>query len=631
VTEKLSFAVENIEFLEEENNSQFATLKIDAFASGENRHNLYISDETLKKTAPTIIQKPIMWAYNRRTDDASSHDDTEIICGFIPHDTPIDFRKLEDGRTMMSVIGKLWTRYSDKLMDIFHRDKNKSVSVEMEVYEESDNKDFGMQEILNFCYTGITVLGEMVSPAIPLANAELMAFACKEKEDYEQALLEFSNKYESVDMSIPKDVKSNANKGLELYKQLNTGGTSISLAIARHLVKNDTVSIDKIKTIHKFLNSRKNIPKNRNNPDGEYIAWMLHGGSHAIEWSNNMVDAIKQIDEKRLSYFDDGEILTFPYKSIGEAPENMKKLDGASLSLNQINQIAKVADAIGVDEGKNGYAIAKSQFKKSHHIENGVWVKNKTKKEESFVEDLEKKEEQMAEEKLPESETKPEEEKMSEETTEEKPKEEEMAIEKPSEEDKEGKEEGKEEEEEKKGEPKEEKMSLDSNIDMAALMQMLVEETEDNKELADKYTAGEEMDYALLCSAMYKKMCKMQAESEAAKNDKDVYMGENANLKEYKDKIEKQQFDYAVEKTLQEVSDVFSKEEIDNAREEVKDFNAENLSAWQSNMKSKAFSRIKDNPKKKESFTRIATVHSWLNKNNEPEDATKEYAKKGWL
>jgi hypothetical protein len=388
LTEKLSFAVENIEFLEEENNSQFATLKIDAFASGPNRHDLYISDETLKKTAPTIIQKPIMWAYNRRTDDASSHDDAEIICGFIPHDTPIDFRKLEDGRTMMSVIGKLWTRYSDKLMDIFHRDSKKSVSVEMEVYEEADNAESGLQEILNFCYTGITVLGSMVSPAIPLANAELVAFACKEKEDYERALLEFSNKYGSIDMSIPKEVKSNANKGLELYKRLGMGGNSISLAVARHLIKSDIVSIDKVKAIHKFLTSRKNIPKNRNNPDNEYVAWMLHGGTHAMEWSKKMVDDIKEIDEKQLSYFDDGELLTFPYKSIGDAPENMKKLDGVSLSLDQINQISKVADAIGVNKEKNGYAIAKAQFKKSHHVEGDRWVKNKSEMSDDEVEEF---------------------------------------------------------------------------------------------------------------------------------------------------------------------------------------------------------------------------------------------------
>ena len=123
MSEKLSFAIENMELIEEANNSQFATLKIDAFASGKNRHDLFISEDTLRKTATTILQKPIVWAYSRVTDDATGHSEDELPCGFVPHDSPIEFRKLEDGRTMMSVIGKLWTRYSGKMMDIFERDR----------------------------------------------------------------------------------------------------------------------------------------------------------------------------------------------------------------------------------------------------------------------------------------------------------------------------------------------------------------------------------------------------------------------------------------------------------------------------------------------------------------------------
>ena len=173
---------------------------------------------------------------------------------------------------------------------------------------------------------------------------------------------------------------------------------------------------------------------------------------------------------------------------------------------------------------------------------------------------------------------------------------------------------------------------MDYNIDMAALMAMLADETDEYKELVAKHEAGEELDKPSLMYAMYTRMCKMSDEAKAAKEDKDVYMAENASLKEFKDKIEKQQFDYAVEKTLQEVSDVFSKEEIDNAREEVKSFTSENLTAWQSDIKSRAFSRIKESPMKKENFTRMATVNSWLTRSNESdEDVSKKYAKEGWL
>lgn len=66
-----------------------------------------------------------------------------------------------------------------------------------------------------------------------------------------------------------------------------------------------------------------------------------------------------------------------PYKSLSEAPESWKKLDGTELSLAQVNQIAKVFDAL-VKQGKekgSAASIAISQFKKHHEVKDGKWVK----------------------------------------------------------------------------------------------------------------------------------------------------------------------------------------------------------------------------------------------------------------
>jgi len=90
LNEKLSFAVENIELLEESNKSQFATLKIDAFASGNNSHSLYISENALRDSAKTLLEKPIVWIYNKNEDDAKSHGEDEVAVGFIPKDSPIE-------------------------------------------------------------------------------------------------------------------------------------------------------------------------------------------------------------------------------------------------------------------------------------------------------------------------------------------------------------------------------------------------------------------------------------------------------------------------------------------------------------------------------------------------------------
>lgn len=75
-----------------------------------------------------------------------------------------------------------------------------------------------------------------------------------------------------------------------------------------------------------------------------------------------------------------------PYSKISES--RIKELDGVPLTLSQINHIAEVADSIGSDSGKNGWAIAISQFKKSHHTSGNSWVadeKGETEKEISDV------------------------------------------------------------------------------------------------------------------------------------------------------------------------------------------------------------------------------------------------------
>lgn len=181
---KLRFSVDDLQLLEDTHNSHFALAKIDAFASGNNEHELYVSEETLKKTAHTIKSKPIIWEYDPVTDDAGTHGENEIAAGFVPDDTPIDFRVLPDGRTMMTVTGRIWKKYASKVVDFFKRDVRKSVSVELEVLDLVEEN--GIQEIRNLCFDAITILGTFVKPAIPLAGMEIYQFAARENEEYKR-------------------------------------------------------------------------------------------------------------------------------------------------------------------------------------------------------------------------------------------------------------------------------------------------------------------------------------------------------------------------------------------------------------------------------------------------------------
>lgn len=198
---KISFAVEDVRVIDERNDSQFAEVEIDVFASGLNKHDLYISTDNLKRTAKTILLKPLVFIYDRMFDDIGSHDINEVPGGFVPSDTPITFRELPDGRTMMTVFGRIWKRYSGDLLSFFKRDGNlKPVSVEMEVYETKERKD-GLTEIIDFCYTAVTILGSLVTPAIPGAQMSVVKFAEEYQTDFEKEFVD------SPDKNFGKEVK----------------------------------------------------------------------------------------------------------------------------------------------------------------------------------------------------------------------------------------------------------------------------------------------------------------------------------------------------------------------------------------------------------------------------------------
>lgn len=73
------------------------------------------------------------------------------------------------------------------------------------------------------------------------------------------------------------------------------------------------------------------------------------------------------------------------YSSMSEAPDRLKEMDGAKLSLAQINAIVRQAE--GIPEGKveEPWAVAIANFKKTHHKEGGKWVANKEEQTEKQI------------------------------------------------------------------------------------------------------------------------------------------------------------------------------------------------------------------------------------------------------
>ena len=362
------FSIDNIELLEENPDSRFSILSLDFFASGNNLHNTYVSEETLRRTASTIKNCPLVWKYDGLRNDIGTHSPQENPGGFVPNDAEIFEKKMSDGRIMLSVKAFVWKHYSGKLLEFFKRDGDKPISVEIEVLDFEELED----EIIELCdykFQAITVLGSKIEPAIPLAHATVLKFAEEYKRDYE---LEFSKKYESIDLSIPKEVKTNAKKGLDLYNEHGRGGNPVSLALARHLIKMEKTNHLKVRHMYKIFSSKKFENIDEDSISDSYIGFMLYGGNEGYEWVENTENLLDEEDAKNLTYFEEGEIM--PYKNVGEINDALKGID-PPITLGQANAIAAQADAIGVDEKKNGWAIAIANFKKTHMVIDGHWVK----------------------------------------------------------------------------------------------------------------------------------------------------------------------------------------------------------------------------------------------------------------
>jgi len=643
--EKISFSIDNTEIIDENPDSNFAVVSLDFFSSGMNLHDMYVSEDTLMRTANTIKNCPIVWKFDSQSDDAYTHDKDEVPCGFVPEKSEIERKHLKDGRVMLSVIAYVWKRYTGKLLEIFRRDGGqKPISVEMSVYEMEDKG--GITELIDFKYEGITVLGSEVTPAIPLANANVLSFADIKKEYNEDVEKEFCKEQpDKIHMKIPKEVKDNAVKGMELMKNYAKGATSIEIATARYLINMDEISPNKAAFISAYFLEHEEDSDQEEKLSGKNIAWLLFGGDECKIWSQDVVNKLKEEKEENMAK--KAQLLTFPYKSTKDINPALKGIK-PPINLAQANEIAKQADAVGVDEDKNGWAIAISNFKKTHTVKDSVWVKKEAvpKKESSSQEEIQEvyleetlgKEEQemgiigkkVVEETLDEKSL---EEKNSEELFEEDvEKKEELAVEEEKEEEKEElaaeeeKEEEKEEElaaeeddkeddkeEEKEDmaveDDKEETKELSQEVKMAfaigKILKLCKKEAPAFRAMKDEYGDGvvklfEEFavdvsegtfDFSINISKMLTTLFKNTIDKvKKASLDLTEAREEIVALKKFKTDSEREKFEFEVNSVLSEAYEAgMSKDDIAAFREKALEFSLDTIDAFKNMVKAKAF------------------------------------------
>ena len=559
--------------IDDDPSSQFATAKILAFSSGKNEHDYYCSEETLRKTAHTLNHRPILYSYDNRFRDFGTHvkDDREknLIAGFVVPNS-YEFVDLKDGRLGIYVLARIWKLYSPKFVKLFKEKNQRNVSVEMELFESSNMKN-GLTEMVSFAYSGVTVLGEFYTPASPGAEMEFLSFS-KENEEIKKAyILEFG-KYEGLDFTIPKKVKENAKQGLELRKEYGRGGTSVGLSSARYLISNQKASPEKVRHVAKYFPRHEGDNLDDKTSNG-WIAWQLWGGHAGRSWSTKLVKQMNDRDAENMSFFAiPEEEENMPYKNIDDVNPAIRGIT-PPVSLDQANSIARQADAIGIDDEKNGWAIAISNFKKSHEVDDGKWVK-KSKEEKNSMEKGEKVEqEEMAVEESPSAEKSAE------------PKKEEFAENESENEDKENGEESNEEQETEE-ETETEDMSLDAYADVPAMLALLEAETDDYKSMAETFANEKKIDWAVMAKALYAKFAK---EKEDATEKEKAYMAENEQLREFKFQKEKEQFDFAVAEIIAKVEKDLPKDKLKEVKEDVVNFSLETFEDFKNKTLALAF------------------------------------------
>jgi len=549
LNQKISFEIEKAEILEENEDSQFATARIEAFGSGWNRHSLECSLEILKKTASTIYEKPLIWEYDRKLDDFGTHSERTIPAGFVVKDSA-EFIEKEDGRTMLSISAKIWKRYSGKFLEILAKDEGKKkVSVEMELYEYEERED-GVSEILDFAYTAICILGEYFTEALPGANLEMLTFELGEVEkeynrDYSK---EF---YSGINLSIPEDIKENAVEGLKFNKEHNTG-TSVALTVAKHLANDSHTTPAKIRLMQNH-NSTKRI-------NFEDIVFteeilLLWGGESAIEWVENIFEQIEKADHENK----DGRRLKEKQKS-GKEKMAMKDLKTKDQEDPTEEPITVAEDVTMSDETENVEDVEMAEDKEKGKDKEG---KDKDKPEEDEAEDKD------------------------------------MATEE---------DEDKKDDKESFEDDKDAGFSLDANADVSATLAMLEEETDAYRAFASEFAKPhEDRDYSMAFDYMFARVYSLMSAMKEMEASNKAYMAENEELKSYKAEIEGEKFAVAIEDTLREITErvTIPEEEIQSLREKAQEFSLENIQPWENLVKAIAFNYAEKKSEESEDSSEI--------------------------
>ena len=254
-----TFGIDDVNVIEDDD--RFAITKIRAFAEKENSHTQPISFDSLKMTANTIYNVPVVVEFTDWNDDGiGTHSKAEIPVGFVySENNPVTFEYDEErDKNFLTIKALIWKNYSKNIVDIIHSSNDrKKVSVEMTTTDYQDNGPFDKPDVYSWKYQAITILSDQVAEACKGSNVQLMKFS-EDKENYIKE--NFADKI-SIDNSKEAATSGEwSNPGQKLFKPITEASNAKSLLKEAYLIgdfSDNDYEITKFKYPHHVIRDGK--------------------------------------------------------------------------------------------------------------------------------------------------------------------------------------------------------------------------------------------------------------------------------------------------------------------------------------------------------------------------------------
>lgn len=219
-----------------------ALLDLQVCTSGNNAHNLPFTKETMIRAAEkTLRGKPIVAEYSMWRGDIGTHTRPEESnrIGYIVENQDFRYVDNSDGTCSLCAYAILWKDYAPNeymcIAEGNHSTKGVSMEIRWNKKKQGFEGNMDLEEITDFSFRGVAILGDKYVPASAGSNAHMVVFSEKVKET---EMKYFANNSIKVNNSKDAAVNSSSwsNPGRKLYGKILKATNSKSLLDEAYLV-----------------------------------------------------------------------------------------------------------------------------------------------------------------------------------------------------------------------------------------------------------------------------------------------------------------------------------------------------------------------------------------------------------